>query len=70
MIKLKKMMSKNQPKKKVVRQERIKHLLMIRGNKNLNYLMILKIQRKIQLSTKKKLLRMTKKSFLRIKIWH
>ena len=70
MIKLKEMMSKNQPKKKVVRQGRIKQLLMIRVNKNLNYLIILKIQRKIQLSTKNKLFRMTKKSFLRMKIWH
>ena len=42
-IKLKERMSKNQPKKKVVRQGRIKHLLMMRVNKNLNHLKILKI---------------------------
>ena len=69
---MKEMMSKNQPKKKVVRQGRIKQLLMMRVNKNLNHLKhlkILKIQRRIQQPTKK-LLRMAKRSFLRMKIWH
>ena len=69
---MKEMMSKNQPKKKVVRQGRIKQLLMMRVNKNLNHLKhlkIFKIQRRIQQPTKK-LLRMAKRSFLRMKIWH